>query len=105
MTDIKIMDYPNFDIFYLNDLLPVLYSPIVHVLSDGELSDNEVLNLTQMTEDSLVYIVDNIEHGHDSGRVDGVQGVTNYSHMSDTQLLNFTFRPEYVQIRVWITLF
>ena len=41
-------------------------------VSGGELSDSELLNITQLTVDGLVNIVDNIEHGHDSGIVDVV---------------------------------
>ena len=33
--------------------------------SDSELSDSELLNLTQLTVDGHVNIVDNIEHGHE----------------------------------------
>ena len=67
---------------------------ILNVLSDGELSDSEWLNLTQLTVDGLVNIVDNIEHSHDSGMVHVVRdnrivdGVTNNSDMFDSQLLN-----------------
>ena len=64
------------------------------MLSDGEFSDSEWLNLTQLTVDGLVNIVDNIEHSHDSGIVHVVRdnrivdGVTNNSDMFDSQLLN-----------------
>ena len=66
------------------------------MLSDGELSDSEWLNLTQLTVDGLVNIVDNIEHSHDSGIVHVVRdnrivdGVTNDSDMFDSQLLNLS---------------
>ena len=68
------------------------------MLSDSELSDSEWLNLTQLTVDGLVNIVDNIEHtcSHDSGIVDVVRdnrildGVTNDSDMFDSQLLNLS---------------
>ena len=39
-------------------------------------------------EDSLANIVNSIEHGHDSGIVDGVQGVTHDCDMPDAQLLH-----------------
>ena len=64
------------------------------MLSDGEFSDSEWLNLTQLTVDGLVNIVDNIENSHDSGIVHVVRdnrivdGVTNNSDMFDSQLLN-----------------
>ena len=57
----------------------------------GELSDSEWLNLTQLTVDGLVNIVDNIEHSHDSGIVHVVRdnrivgGVNNDFHMFDYQ--------------------
>ena len=54
----------------------------MHVLSYCEL-----LNLTQLTEDIVVKIVDNIEQGHDIRIVDGV---TNDSDMLDSQLLNLS---------------
>ena len=66
------------------------------MLSDGELSDSEWLNLTQLTVDGLVNIVDNIEHSHNSGIVHVlrdnriVDGVTNNSDMFDSQLLNLS---------------
>ena len=66
------------------------------MLSDGELSDSEWLNLTQLTVDGLVNIVDNIGHSHDSGMVHVVRdnrivdGVTNDSDMFDFQLLNLS---------------
>ena len=64
----EIIDYPNFtpSIIYRNAILPVLYT-ILSVFSDGELSDSEWPNLTQLTVDGHVkIIVDNIEHSHDS---------------------------------------
>ena len=54
-----------------HDLLRVRFTN-GHVLSDGEMSDSELLNLSQLTEDSIMNNVNNIEHGHDSGIVDGV---------------------------------
>ena len=66
------------------------------MLSDGELSDSEWLNLNQLTVDGLVNIVDNIEHIHDSGIVHVVRdnrivdGVNNDSDMFDSQLLNLS---------------
>ena len=76
------------------------------MLSDGELSDSEWLNLTQLTVDGLVNIVDNIEHSHDSGIVDVVRdnrivdGVTNDSDMFDSQLLNLSRITEYFLVKI-----
>ena len=66
------------------------------MLSDGELSDSEWLNLTPLTVDGLVNIIDNIEHCHDSGIVHVVRdnrivdGVNNDSDKFDSQLLNLS---------------
>ena len=49
--------------FILSTILPVLYT-ILNVFSDGELSDSEWLNLTQLTVDGHVnIIVDNTDTG------------------------------------------
>ena len=67
------------------------------MLSDGELSDSELLNLTQLTVDGLVNIVEDIEHDHDSGGVD-MDGVTHDSDMLDSQLLNLSQITEDVML-------
>ena len=52
---------PNFDIFDRNDILPVLCLHILNMLSNVEMPDSELLNLTQLIDYRLVNIVDNIE--------------------------------------------
>ena len=68
ITNAKIyVDKRDLYYIYRNAILPVLYT-ILNVFSDGELSDSEWLNLTQLTVDGHVnIIVDNTEHCHDSG--------------------------------------
>ena len=59
-------------------------------MSDGELSDSEWLNLTQLTGDGLVNIVDNIEHSHDCGIVHVVRDNRIVDGVTNSQLLNLS---------------
>ena len=61
--DLAILPLSSLHIIYRNAILPVLYT-ILNVFSDGELSDSEWLNLTQLTVDGHVNIIaDNTDTG------------------------------------------